>query len=81
MVDCKYILPCGRCEKRGAPCDATYKSSQCEHDWHMVGSVGGTKARYRVFVCSKCGEQQTERIIFNKKDDMYKVFILDDENT
>lgn len=57
------------------------RQSKCKHEWHMVGSVGGTKARYKVCVCSKCGEQQTERMVFNKKDGTYKVFILDDENT
>ena len=31
MVDCKYILPCGRCEKRGADCDAPNK--ECNHHW------------------------------------------------
>lgn len=31
MIDCKYILPCGRCEKRGASCDAPKK--ECSHHW------------------------------------------------
>ena len=31
MADCKYILPCGRCEKRDAPCDAQKK--ECSHHW------------------------------------------------
>lgn len=31
MVDCKYILPCGRCEKRGAPCDV--RRENCNHNW------------------------------------------------
>lgn len=28
---CKYLLPCGRCEKRGASCDAL--KTNCNHNW------------------------------------------------
>ena len=49
--------------------------SECKHEWHMVGSVAGTKVRYDVFVCSKCGKQQTRRTSFDK--DGYKVTIVD----
>ena len=31
MIDCKYILPCGRCEKRDTTCDALKK--ECNHKW------------------------------------------------
>jgi uncharacterized pyridoxal phosphate-containing UPF0001 family protein len=55
------------------------RQSECEHEWHMVGSVGGTKSRYIVHVCSKCGEQQTQRQVFNKKDGSYKIYILDED--
>ena len=57
------------------------RESKCKHEWHVVGSVAGTKARYEVFVCSKCGEQQTRRTKFNKDKCTYTVTILDDENT
>lgn len=55
------------------------RQPQCKHEWHMVGSVGGTKARYIVFVCCKCGKQQTQRQVFNKENGTYKLFVLDDE--
>lgn len=55
------------------------RQSKCEHKWHVVGSVTGTKSRYEVFVCSKCGEQQTRKTIFNKEDNTYKVVILDED--
>lgn len=58
------------------------RESKCkQHEWHVVGSVTGTKARYEVFVCSKCGEQETRKTIFNSKDGTYKVVILDEDNT
>ena len=38
-------------------------NSECEHAWRIVGSVQGTVAMYRVFVCPKCGAQQTEKTI------------------
>lgn len=49
----------------------------CEHKWNRVGSVAGTKARYEVYICSKCGKQQTRRISFNKEKNDYIVTILD----
>lgn len=52
---------------------------KCEHEWYKVGSVAGTKARYTVFVCSKCGKQETRKQIFNKKDGTYKIYVLDDD--
>ena len=32
MDECKYKLPCGRCDKRGAPCDASEKHNH-NHNW------------------------------------------------
>lgn len=78
---CKYLLPCGRCEKKGAPCDCDieFEPKECEHEWYNVGSVSGSKSRYEVFVCSKCDEQLTRKTVLNKKDGTYKVYILDDD--
>ena len=50
MERCKYLLPCGRCDKRGAPCDATIETldmydsptpptKECEHDWVVESRV------------------------------------------
>ncbi len=49
----------------------------CKHKWNIVGSVSGTKARYEVFVCSKCGAQQTMRTSLNKEKNGYTVSVLD----
>lgn len=57
------------------------RQSECKHEWHVVGSVAGTKSRYEVFVCPKCGRQETRKTIFNRKDGTYKVVILDEDNT
>lgn len=56
------------------------KKSRCEHEWHVVGSAAGTKSRYEVFVCPKCGEQQTRRTSFNKEKNGYIMTILNDED-
>lgn len=53
------------------------RQSECKHDWHIVGSVAGTKAKYEVFVCSKCGKQRTCRASFNKDKTDYIITILD----
>lgn len=47
MVDCKYILPCGRCEKRGAPCDAV--RANCNHNWII-------EVRKSDYIDSHCNE-------------------------
>lgn len=91
-MDCKYMLPCGRCDKHGEPCEAlinelkmmqeefeAYKKKHCEHDWRIVGSVAGTKAQYQVFVCSKCGAQQTQKTIIGR-DGTYAVCLIDETN-
>lgn len=53
---CKYRLPCGRCEKRGAPCDAPEK---CEHDWVLDETKIGSFCVTNYYVCSKCGEKKS----------------------
>lgn len=60
MKRCKYLLPCGRCDQRGALCDATveqievYNSlespEECEHEWRYEGELGNRR-HYR---CIKC---------------------------
>lgn len=52
---------------------------ECEHDWRIVGSVAGTKAQYQVFVCSKCGAQQTKKTIIGR-DGTYAVCFIDETN-
>lgn len=54
-------------------------NSECKHEWHNVGSASGSKSRYDVFVCSKCGEQYTRKTVFNKKDGSCDIYILDDD--
>ena len=66
MKRCKYLLPCGRCDQRGAPCDVTVKQleiydslespEECEHDWRINGQLHGREARYTMHTCSKCGK-------------------------
>lgn len=57
-MKCKYILPCGRCEKTNTFCDSTQSHSEkeCDHDWKCVGEyfnlesfTGGER-----YICSKC---------------------------
>ena len=51
MVDCKYILPCGRCEKLGAPCDAP---KECEHSWEAARFDMTNDDLFVYYVCNKC---------------------------
>jgi hypothetical protein len=56
---CKYLLPCGRCEKRGAPCDAP--KTNCNHNWIIEVTKSdyidgyGNECCVVHQHCSKCG--------------------------
>ncbi len=52
-------------------------NSECEHDWRVVGSVQGTVAMYRVFVCPKCGAQQTEKTIKDSNGTCH-IYLIDE---
>lgn len=58
MKDCKYRLPCGRCEKRGTPCDAI-KEKECEHEWELTGTSISSDYVINYYTCSKCGEKKS----------------------
>ena len=63
MIDCKYILPCGRCEKLGAPCDA---SKECEHEWDTVKFEMTNSGLFYHFKCKKCNEIKVIPMIMQK---------------
>lgn len=50
---------------------------ECEHDWRIVGSVEGTVAMYQVFVCPKCGAQQTRKTI-RGSNGVCRVYLIDE---
>lgn len=77
MERCKYILPCGRCDKRGAPCDATVKQlevydslespKECKHNWVLEEQETiKQKVFYKRYKCSICGK---ERMVKNELQD------------
>lgn len=52
MADCKYMLPCGRCDKHGKACEFLvnkfkvlqeefdeYKRDNCDHKWISHGAT------------------------------------------
>lgn len=68
-MSCKYILPCGYCDKYDVPCKAiindikeiqndfeSYKKEHCDHNWEsiLVVDQGGLRRRTE-YRCSKCG--------------------------
>lgn len=71
-INCKYILPCGRCDRHGNVCDVfeyeRFKEQKeqeelitlndcCDHDWAAQGSdIYGT-----YYICNKCGSVKRER--------------------
>lgn len=72
--DCIYRLPCGRCEKRGAPCDAPELEMQtetetetntfnCNHDWQFECSIINSAGHSEQHRCAKCGETKIMKVI------------------
>lgn len=59
MEDCKYRLPCGRCEKLGAPCDAP---KECEHDWEVINFTTTNDDIIFHSKCRKCNSNKDESI-------------------
>ena len=56
MEDCKYRLPCGRCDKfEDKVCDAITCEIQknCEHNWEL--SSINIATNIAIDKCSKCG--------------------------
>ena len=52
MERCKYLLPCGKCDKFGKTCEATtdtetlkmydsltFPTKECEHDWAVESRI------------------------------------------
>ena len=75
MKKCKYLLPCGRCDQRGAPCDATVKqleiydslesSEECGHNWVLEEQETiKQKVSYKRYKCRICGKEKIIRIEF-----------------
>lgn len=56
---CKYRLPCGRCEKLGAPCDAPEAPEECKHDWLISEIITDSFGVVNYYVCSKCGKTKS----------------------
>lgn len=54
LKKCKYLLPCGYCDKYDMPC----KTKKCKHHWMLVREyydANNYKYIYE-YVCDKCGE-------------------------
>ena len=62
MEDCKYRLPCGRCNKFDKECDAP---KECEHSWDTVKFEMTNNSFLYHFKCSKCGEVKVLPLVTN----------------
>lgn len=65
MKVCKYLLPCGKCDKFGGFCSTTPRNmeaynrllkEECDHHW--VYQNGNATEGY--YYCCKCGEHRTK---------------------
>ena len=66
LRDCKYRLPCGRCDKYDKFCEAiqyeilkqeqekNLKSTECKHDWVLINSYTNSAGTNKTYKCAKC---------------------------
>lgn len=57
MKECKFRLPCGRCEKLGSTCDAP---KECEHDWEVINFTMTNDDIIFHCKCKKCNANKDE---------------------
>lgn len=58
MKDCKYLLPCGDCDKYNIKCRAN--KEECDHDWTLWSTLhsGFTNINNtKIYICRKCGKK------------------------
>ena len=74
---CKYLLPCGYCDKYDIPCKASKKDLAnyyniplaeetediCNHDWRFECSIINEAGCAERHRCAKCGETKTFEVI------------------
>ena len=71
---CKYLLPCGMCDKYGYECDMNCDNKDYEqviscikygdHEWRFVKSETQGNMTRSVYECSKCKTQKHEYMRF-----------------
>ena len=73
---CKYLLPCGYCDKYDIPCKAKKEDlfnfyniplediKECEHEWELTESSLDPIYVTLHYVCSKCGEKKSSSLGF-----------------
>mgnify|MGYP003322350931 CR=1 FL=1 len=70
---CKYLLPCGRCDKFNRDCDKNIRfptvQINCEHDLEFVESktFASDFTRQELYRCTKCGSEKYEYIDLSKR--------------
>ena len=78
MVECKYLLPCGLCDKSDElePCMLSDSKKECDHDWQTkeiyMYHDKMEKPHYRITkYCSICGRiniEESNELKSNKLD-------------
>ena len=74
MKGCKYLLPCGWCDKYDRRCNVSLeefeffnKEEQCNHNWVTEKAETATKEEagcvtYYTLRCSICGKKRIKRV-------------------
>ena len=60
LRDCKYRLPCGRCEKYNMDCDAPDIPKKHEHNWKFIQQYWDIEKNkfYNEFACTECAKKE-----------------------
>lgn len=68
MNCCKYLLPCGMCDKTNRPCSGNKPivSCKCEHEFVFEKSVGTEDYSATTYKCWKCGSIKIDRVDYER---------------
>ena len=51
---CKYLLPCGRCDKYDRNCDMPKENECNNHIWILINSYTNSAGTNKTYKCAKC---------------------------
>ena len=65
---CKYLLPCGMCDKTNKPCSENKPivAYKCEHEFVFEKSIGTEEYSTTTYRCWKCGSVKNDKVTYEQ---------------
>ena len=63
---CKYLLPCGICDKNNKPCsyNEPIVAYKCKHEFVFEKSIGDEEYSTTTYRCWKCGSVKIDKVTY-----------------